>query len=114
MRTKIRKWGNSLGLRIPKALAEEISVGEGSAVEITVSPQQYNAKSGLALCCPITSRIKGYPFEVSLGEGAEVSGVILADQIKSLDWRALRARKLWTLPDEALQELLAKVRVLVE
>jgi mRNA interferase MazF len=86
----------------------------GRRPAVIVSPRQYNGRTGLALCCPITSRIKGYPFEVSLGEGAEVSGVILADRIKSLDWRARRARKLWTLPDEALQELLAKVRVLVE
>lgn len=86
----------------------------GRRPAVIVSPQDYNARTGLALCCPITSRVKGYPFEVTLGEGAEVSGVILADQIKSLDWRARRARKLWTLPQESLQELLAKVRVLVE
>ena len=52
--------------------------------------------------------------EVALQEDSEVSGVILADQIKSLDWRARRPRKLWTLPEESLQEVLAKVRVLVE
>lgn len=86
----------------------------GRRPAVIVSPREYNAKTGLALCCPITSRIKGYPFEVALGESAEVSGVILADQIKSLDWRARRARTLWTLPEKALQELLAKIRVLVE
>ena len=86
----------------------------GRRPAVIVSPREYNAKTGLALCCPITSRIKGYPFEVALSEESEVSGVILADQVKSLDWRARRARKLWTLPEEALQELLAKIRVLVE
>lgn len=86
----------------------------GRRPAVIVSPREYNAKTGLALCCPITSRIKGYPFEVALSEDSEVSGVILADQVKSLDWRARRARKLWTLPEEALQELLAKIRVLVE
>ena len=86
----------------------------GRRPAVIVSPQDYNAKTGLALCCPITSPIKGYPFEVALQEASEISGVILADQIKSLDWRARRARKLWTLPAESLQEVLAKVRVLVE
>ena len=86
----------------------------GRRPAVIVSPREYNAKTGLALCCPITSRIEGYPFEVALSEDSEVSGVILADQVKSLDWRARRARKLWTLPEEALQELLAKIRVLVE
>ena len=86
----------------------------GRRPAVIVSPREYNGKTGLALCCPITSRIKGYPFEVALSEDSEVSGVILADQVKSLDWRARRARKLWTLPEEALQELLAKIRVLVE
>ena len=86
----------------------------GRRPAVIVSPREYNAKTGLALCCPITSRIKGYPFEVALSEDSEVSGVILADQVKSLDWRARRARKLWTLPEEALQELLAKIRVLVD
>lgn len=86
----------------------------GRRPAVVVSPREYNAKTGLALCCPITSRIKGYPFEVALTEDSEVSGVILADQVKSLDWRARRARKLWTLPEDCLQELLAKIRVLVE
>jgi mRNA interferase MazF len=86
----------------------------GRRPAVVVSPREYNAKTGLALCCPITSRIKGYPFEVALSEGSEVSGVILADQVKSLDWRARRARKLWTLPEDCLQELLAKIRVLIE
>ena len=86
----------------------------GRRPAVVVSPREYNAKTGLALCCPITSRIKGYPFEVALSEGSEVSGVILADQVKSLDWRARRARKLWTLPEDCLQELLGKIRVLIE
>lgn len=85
----------------------------GRRPAVIVSPREYNAKTGLALCCPITSRIKGYPFEVALAEESEVSGVILADQVKSLDWRARQARRLWTLPAAVLQELLAKIRVLV-
>lgn len=86
----------------------------GRRPAVVVSPREYNATTGLALCCPITSRIKGYPFEVALSEDSKVSGVILADQVKSLDWKARRARMLWTLPEDCLQELLAKIRVLVE
>ena len=59
---------------------------------LALSPRSYNEKTSLALFCPVTSRIKGYPFEVSLPDAGAVSGVILADQVKSLDWRARRAR----------------------
>lgn len=58
---------------------------------LVLSPASYNAKTGLAILCPITSRTKGYPFEVPIEE-AGVNGVVLSDQVKSLDWRAGRAR----------------------
>ena len=64
----------------------------GRRAAITLSPRSYNGKIGLALFCPVTSQIKGYPFEVHLSEQGRVKGVVLADQIKSLDWRARRAR----------------------
>ena len=70
-----------------------------------LSPKAYNAKVGLALFCPVTSRIKGYPFEVVLPEGNGVNGVVLADQLKSLDWRAKKAK----LIERASYELLAMV-----
>lgn len=55
---------------------------------LVLSPGPYNRKVGLALLCPITSQAKGYPFEVGLPAGLKISGVVLSDQIKSLDWRA--------------------------
>ena len=64
----------------------------GRRPAITLSPRSYNGKIGLALFCPVTSQIKDYPFEVHLSEQGRVKGVVLADQIKSLDWRARRAR----------------------
>lgn len=64
----------------------------GRRPAFVVSPEAYNRKTGLFLACPITSKIKGYPFEVALPEDLEVGGVILADQIKSLDWKARRAK----------------------
>ena len=63
----------------------------GHRPALVISPRLYNAKAGLALFCPITSRQKGYPFEVALPPGLEFSGVILADQLKSLDFAALKS-----------------------
>ena len=59
----------------------------GRRPALVVSPSAYNSKVGLALVCPITSKVKGYPFEVPLPNGVPVQGVVLADQLRSLDWR---------------------------
>ena len=63
----------------------------GRRPAVVLSPKAYNSKTGLLVCVPITSQIKGYPFEVLLS-GAEVSGAALADQVKNLDWRSRQAR----------------------
>jgi mRNA interferase MazF len=68
----------------------------------------------LALCCPVTSQVKGYPFEVLLPRGLGVEGAILSDQMKSLDWRVRKARRIGTLPVEVLQETVGKILALVE
>lgn len=85
----------------------------GQRPALVLSPESYNRKVGLALFCPITSRIKGYPFEVSIPDGFKVSGVVLSDQIKSLDWEARKASRIDTLPDETVQEVLIKAATLV-
>lgn len=77
----------------------------GRRPALVISPKAYNAKVGLALFCPVTSRVKGYPFEVVLPVGSGVIGVILADQLKSLDWRARKAK----LIERASYELLVMV-----
>jgi mRNA interferase MazF len=77
----------------------------GRRPALVISPRAYNAKVGLALFCPVTSRVKGYPFEVALPDGGSVVGVVLADQLKSLDWRARKAK----LIERALPEVLAMV-----
>jgi mRNA interferase MazF len=66
----------------------------GRRPALVLSPASYNEKVGLALLCPITSQVKGYPFEVPIPAGLTVSGVILADQVKSLDWRVRRAERI--------------------
>ena len=79
-----------------------------------LSPEAYNQKTGLALCCPITSRAKGYPFEVALPSTSAVWGVVLADQIKNLDWRARHARFECRATPQVVSEVLQKVNVLLD
>ena len=85
----------------------------GRRPALVVSPRAYNGKAGLALLCPITSQVKGYPFEVALPAGLEVDGVVLADQVKSLDWRARRAERAGRLPAGAVTEVLEKLGTLL-
>lgn len=75
---------------------------------LVLSPRRYNAAAGLMLCCPLTTRVKGYPFEVPLDGPDGVPGVALADQVRSLDWRARRALRAGRASDEAVAEALAK------
>lgn len=86
----------------------------GRRPAVVLSPAMYNKKVGLALCCPITSQVKGYPFEVALPDDLHVSGVILSDQIKSLNWRAREAVKIARLPDTTTQEVLSKINTLLK
>ena len=76
---------------------------------LVLSPQAYNARVGLALVCPITSRVTGYPFEVAVPPGLPIAGVVLADQASSLDWRACRAERTGTLPAGVVSEALGKL-----
>jgi len=85
----------------------------GRRPAVVLSPAAYNDKVGLAIFCPITSQIKGYPFEVLIPKGLDVSGVILADQVKSLDWRARNAELICTLPAETVTEVLRKLGTLL-
>ena len=85
----------------------------GHRPALVLSPLEYNRKTNLALLCPITSRAKGYPFEVALPRAIIISGVILADQIKSLDWKARRARFECNTTSQVVNEVLAKVNVLL-
>lgn len=85
----------------------------GRRPALCISPREYNAKVGLALFCPITSQVKGYPFEVEVPAGLPITGVILADQARSLDWRAREAEFVCVLPGDSLREVLGKLRVLI-
>ena len=93
----------------PQAGHEE--AGRRPAVILTRG--DYNAKVGLALLCPVTSQVKGYPFEVLIPEGLPVNGAILSDQVKSMDWRARNAAFVCTLSPETILEVLQKIDVLL-
>lgn len=86
----------------------------GRRPALTVSPKSYNRKAGLALFCPITSAVKGYPFEVRLPDGLKANGAVLCDQLKSLDWRARRAQLVCPVPSAAMEETTAKILALVD
>ena len=76
----------------------------GRRPALVLSPEEYNRKTGLAIFCPITSQVKGYPFEVKLPAGLPVTGVVLADQVKSLDWQVREAALIKKLPVQFVNE----------
>jgi len=85
----------------------------GRRPALMLSPAAYNGRVGLAILCPIAGQIKGYPFEVLIPEVLDIVGVILADQVKSLDWRARRAEWICTLPQATVAEVLGKLSTLL-
>ncbi len=85
----------------------------GQRPALVLSPAAYNGRVGLAICCPITSQVKGYPFEVLVPDGLKVNGVVLADQVKNLDWQVRRAKLLCRAPASVVEEVLGKLLVLL-
>ena len=84
----------------------------GKRPALVISPQSYNAKTNLALFCPITSHVKGYPFEVALPTTGKIKGVVLSDQVKSLDWRARYAQFITKAAPAVIDDVLRKLRSL--
>jgi len=102
--------GDIVWLRFnPQAGHEEA----GRRPALVISPKEYNRKVGLALFCPVTSQVKGYPFEVLLPSGLAASGAVLSDQVKSLDWRVRKAERLCTAPEGVVEEVLGKILTLM-
>src|SRR3990170_4042342 len=85
----------------------------GHRPALVLSPSNYNEKTGLMLCCPLTTQIKGYPFEVVV-DGKGKNGAVLADQIKSLDWKVREAEKNGKVSKEILEEVLEKLKTLID
>ena len=83
----------------------------GHRPALVLSPARYNGPRGMMVCCPMTSRIKGYPFEVI--DSHDPPSVALADQVKSLDWRARRAVRKGSVSPATVVEVQAKIRALL-
>lgn len=86
----------------------------GHRPALVLSPKAYNGKAGLALMCPVTSAGKGYPFEVPLPTGCKITGVVLSDQIKSLDWQERKAKFCAKAGLEVLVQTLARIDALLK
>jgi len=85
----------------------------GRRPALVLSPRTYNAKSGLALVCPITNQVKGYPFEVAVPAAPGVTGVVLADHVKSVDWKARRAESIGRCSGDAVDEVRSRLAPLL-
>ena len=125
MTTKVQKWGNSLALRILRPLAVGANVSAGTTVDIELRERKLIVERTAAphydlddlqgrtrALLPVTGERKGYPYEVEIPTGQPITGVILSDQLKSLDWRARKAEHVCPLPSDTLLDALAKIRTL--
>ena len=89
-------------------------VQAGRRPALILSPSAYNSKVGLAILCPITNQVKGYPFEVIIPANLEVTGAILSDQVKNLDWKTRKAEFKCKVPQHVTRETLAKLNALLK
>jgi mRNA interferase MazF len=85
----------------------------GRRPALVLSPEAYNGKVGLALLCPITNHVKGYPFEVALPAGLPVTGVVLADQVRSLDWNVRQCARIGAIPETVVVQVLRRLNALL-
>jgi len=85
----------------------------GRRPAVVMSPAAYNGKVSLAILCPVTNQIKGYPFEVVIPQGLRVSGAVMSDQAKSLDWKARKAELICKLPERVVNDVLRKLTTLL-
>jgi mRNA interferase MazF len=86
----------------------------GHRPALVISKKLYNKNTNLALFCPITSKEKGFSFEVPLPSDAMITGVVLSDQVKNLDWKARKAEYVFSLPEDVMNEILIRVRALLD
>ncbi len=84
----------------------------GHRPALVLSPALYNGKAGLLICCPLSTKVKGYPFEVKTQVGSQAF-VVLSDQVKSLDWKVRRARKKGTVPETVVLSVRARIKALL-
>ncbi|MGE4271254.1 MAG: endoribonuclease MazF [Desulfitobacterium sp.] len=87
---------------------------QGTRPALVLSAQEYNSRTGMGIFCPITSRVKGFPFEVRLPEELEIRGVVLVDQIKSLDWKGRNASFICKAPKETVEDVILKLEAIIK
>ena len=109
-RTYVPARGQAVWLTFDPQAGHEQS---GRRPAVVLSPQEYNRRTGLAILCPVTSQIKEYPFEVVLPEKTAINGAVLADQVRSLDWRARKAKLICDLEPATVDEILGKLETLL-
>ncbi len=102
--------GHALWLSLNPTLGHEQG---GRRPVVVLSPGFYNKRSGLLVACPITSRAKGYPFEIPIPPGLSIAGVVLSDQVRSLDWNAREIAHISVLPPDLVEDILARSRTLL-
>jgi mRNA interferase MazF len=102
--------GDAIGISLSPQAGHEQAVRRPALV---LSPSSYNGKVGLVILCPVTTQVKGYPFEVAIPAGSKLGGVVLADQVKNLDWRVRKAEFICKLPRETTNEVLDKLGTLL-
>lgn len=95
---------------VPRAGGHEQA---GRRPALVISPKAYNARTGLAIVCPVTSHVKGYPFEVPLPHGLPIQGAILSDQVRTVDWRARKARHVCSIPTLVTDSVRQRLATLV-
>jgi mRNA interferase MazF len=86
----------------------------GRRPALVLTPSAYNSKSGLMIACPVTSRVKGYPFEVALPASTAIQGAVLADHLRSLDWSSRDATLIEPAPEEVMSGVLARLQALLQ
>jgi mRNA interferase MazF len=106
----VPKFGDAIWLDFDPQVGHEQA---GRRPALVLSSTDYNRMIGLAVVCPITSQIKGYPFEVAIPQALRVSGVILSDQAKSIDWRGRDAKFICQLPREIVVQAIGKLSSLL-
>ncbi|HEU5162076.1 MAG TPA: endoribonuclease MazF [Thermoanaerobaculia bacterium] len=102
--------GDMIWLALDPRTGQEQS---GRRPAVVLSPASYNRAAGLAIVVPVTSRIKGYPFEVIIPDGLAISGAALADHLRSVDWRARKATRIGALSADTLREILDRAGLLL-
>lgn len=86
---------------------------KGRRPALVLSPASYNGRAGLIVCCPITNQVKGYPFEVVLPAGLPITGAVLSDQVRSLDWRARSAQVVGQVPTKVYTNVRNRIALLI-